>query len=107
MNLNKLYHYIPNLQALAEEPERKVHQTTKAAGFCCLVERQVGGIAGQLHPSIVIAPLNEINSVLAYDINQPMLLCDSARPNARPKKLQWFRLTDTLKWISHYRFDEL
>jgi len=52
---------------------------------------------------IVVTPLSKIDSVVPNDINQPMFLSNSARPNAWSKKFKRFRFTNTPKRISHYR----
>jgi hypothetical protein len=55
----------------------------------------------------MITGLYEINSFMPNNIYKPMFLSNSSRPNAWPKKIERLGLADTLKWVSHYCFDQL
>jgi len=59
----------------------------------------------QRSPLIMVTALHKIDSVLPHYINQPMLLCDSTRPNTRSEKLQRLWFANTLKRILHNRLD--
>jgi hypothetical protein len=62
---------------------------------------EVGGF------SVMIACLHEIDPFMPNNINEPVFLSNTTGPDTWSKKLQRLRLADTLKRISHYRFDQL
>jgi hypothetical protein len=55
----------------------------------------------------MVSGLQEINPVIAYQVNKPVLLGDSPRPCARRKVLQWFRFANARKGITLDSFDQL
>ena len=55
----------------------------------------------------MVARLYEVDSVLADDVNDPMLLRETAGPSSRSQVLEGLRLTDSLKGITKDRFDQV
>jgi hypothetical protein len=53
----------------------------------------------------VIAGLEEADSVGANQVNDPVFLCEAARPRARWKVLERFRLADATKGVAEHRLD--
>src|SRR5680860_96809 len=56
--------------------------------------------------SIVVARLQEVDSVARYQVHDAMLLRESARPCIRRQILERFRLADTDGWITQYGLDQ-
>ena len=56
---------------------------------------------------IVIACLQEIDSLVGHKVDDSMLLRQTPRPRGRRKVLQWLRLAHSLKWIAKNGFDDL
>jgi hypothetical protein len=50
---------------------------------------------------VVIAAHKEIDPIIPHEIHEPMLLCDSARPNMRAHVAQRLRLSDAAERIAH------
>ena len=55
----------------------------------------------------MVSGLQEINPVIAHQVNKSVLLGDSPRPRAGCKVLQWFRFTNARKRITLDCFDQL
>lgn len=55
---------------------------------------------------VVVARLQEVNALIADEIDYAMLLRNPTRPHPRTKILERLRFADTIKWIAHDRFDE-
>jgi hypothetical protein len=68
---------------------------------------QLIGRCSNFFLSIMITSLYEINLFMPNNIYKPMFLSNSSRPNTWPQKFERLGLADTLKRISHYRFDQL
>ncbi len=49
----------------------------------------------------MVAGLQEIDAGFCHAVNQAVFLCNTPRPATRKGMSQWFRLTDTLKRVSH------
>jgi hypothetical protein len=53
------------------------------------------------------ARLQEVHAIVADEINQSILACDTSRPDIRADLLQVLWLSDAGKGISHYSVDQI
>jgi len=61
----------------------------------------------RLLKSIMVTRLQKINSILADQVNNAMLLREAARPCTGRKMLQWLRLSDAGKRFSQNGFNQI
>jgi len=55
----------------------------------------------------MVASLQEINAILAYEVDNTVLLRQTTRPGSESKILQRLRLSDPIEWIVHNRLDQI
>ncbi len=48
----------------------------------------------------MVSRLQEINSIVAHEINNAVFLCQSSRPTTRCEIFEWFRFANTIKRIA-------
>ena len=49
---------------------------------------------------------HEINPFVSNEIDEAVLLSDSARPDVRSEVLEWLRLSDPVERTTHHSFDQ-
>ncbi len=54
----------------------------------------------------MVAQLGDMNCTSRYFIDEPVFISDSSGPVAGKSMFEWFRFSNTLKWISFRFFDE-
>jgi hypothetical protein len=69
--------------------------------------RAVAGKKRWRSRSVVVTGLQEINPVIAHQVNKSVFLGDSPRPCAGCKVLQWFWFANASKRITLDGFDQL
>ena len=67
--------------------------------FC---NRQINGLA-----LVVVTCLKEVDSIVADQVHEPMLLREATRPSPCEEIFQRFWLTDSVKGISHDRIHQI
>src|SRR2546430_5975948 len=80
---------------------RKVdaHRRTASSGNCA----EARGYATSL---VVIPRLQEVDAIVAHEVDDPVLRREPATPHARPEVLQGFRLADPGERVAHDRLDD-
>ncbi len=57
-------------------------------------------------PLVVIPRLQEVDAIVADEVDDPVLGREPATPHARPEVLQGFRLADPGERVAHDRLDD-
>ena len=57
-------------------------------------------------PSVVIPRLQEVDAIVADEVDDPVLGRESATPHVRPEVFQKFRLADPSERVAHDRLDD-
>jgi len=54
----------------------------------------------------MITSLQEIDAIIAHEIDEPLFLRNAARPDTSAQVFEWFRFADTAEGITHDCLDE-
>ena len=57
-------------------------------------------------PSVVIPRLQEVDAIVADEVDDPVLGREPATPHVRPEVFQRFRLADPTERVAHDRLDD-